>query len=258
MNNKERIDLLEKRIEAIEQKGKDVSVETSITPLEAVKQTVTELLKQTNIPTWAGRVAVDDDGEVWLYKNKPTTECDFWVQHTGEELLLISRISLNGANWEQCCWDISDLLPAQNQPKSTQDLSQNKGNQPNWENLLTYGDMRLQDRFKRLTSFRNNLNERLYKRVKPLLDRIDVLEKRNKDLIVDRDNYKDSFKHSCRVIEMHADKLKNLVEVPFELDKDGDVYFVNPDTCILFLQLKNMNINQNNINRILIQMKSEE
>lgn len=78
-------------------------------PLESVKQQVTELLKQTDLPDWAEYVSVDSDGEVWYYKFKSETLIDEWC-FKGDAEDYVEDVDLNGADWKQCCWKISDLL----------------------------------------------------------------------------------------------------------------------------------------------------
>lgn len=89
--------------------GRDFSAETiMINPLESVKQQVTQLLKEADLPDKAVWVSVDWDGVIWYQKLKPKAVRHEWVLISEGDR--IGKVNLNGADWVRCCWKISDLL----------------------------------------------------------------------------------------------------------------------------------------------------
>jgi hypothetical protein len=139
MKNKERIALLEKRIEDLEKNAQPTQVllhkDGSVTvypnsditrsyhemnPLETVKLQVIELLKRINIPQWAIWVAVDKDSEFWVYDgDKPTFAFTTWQTESLHNMQINGKINLNGADWTKCCWRISDLLNERSETANT-------------------------------------------------------------------------------------------------------------------------------------------
>ena len=290
-----RIDSLTNRIEALEhhivEPNKMIEDETLVkknaknlnsddAKLSEVKQQVIELLNKTELPDWAVWIAVDENGKTWVYKKlKPFIYKTIFVTiwKNGMNAKHLDYINLNGADWTKCLWMISDLLNKQNQPKSDEDLSQNKGNeQPDLENLLSVGDLEEIKRSAIKASFKseninltsNNiqidlLNKLINKRIKPLLDSYKLCK-------IERDNYYDELHEARqRIAQLEAlnktyetSALSSLVEIPFQLDSADDIIFDfdnNPyKTCSIWKYCRNNNINQNQIKRILLEMKSEE
>jgi cell division septum initiation protein DivIVA len=152
---------------------------------ESVKAQVTKLLKQSDLPDMAVWVAVDANTKTWVYSsNKPTfsaSSSSIWKNNKSARPL--GYVDLNGVDWKQCCWKISDLLATQDQP-NLEDLSAIKTMQgyPNqaptsdWENLLSVDDIKIifpvnmdgdKDRY-----LINYLNRLIYQQLKPLLDEV--------------------------------------------------------------------------------------
>lgn len=95
---------LRNRIEALENHivKPDEMIDYSEVALDLVKQRVIELIQLQ------GYVSVGDDGEIWCHDVEPKTLTYDW--YSAECKRYVASMNLNGVDWKQCLWKISDLL----------------------------------------------------------------------------------------------------------------------------------------------------
>lgn len=250
MNKQKQIDELRRRIEVLErsnQSPQDTSIEQQ--NIESVKQQVIELLHENgDVTDWLDYVAVDKDGAVWEYQIKPTTKkwSDEFTNNNGDTLY-VGSVDTDGSGWSECCWKTEDLFEdlLEDRPKDT------NSQEGNWENLLSEDVIAdIFNIYPHPHEETKNLNRVINELIKPVLEENKRLQERHENDMINSDN----LYHSLLEYQQAEERQ---IEVPFELDKYGDVYFATPDTCMFFRQLKEMNVNQNNIKKIIVEMKED-